>query len=418
MSCEDALRQSLAAAQVLLGAGEVWVVRVNEGRLEVVAGSGAPSAAGDLIREALAEQAPQQGAGWLALPLQRGSAAFVARRRASFEGPELQAACGVALAIARHLPSGPGAHASPRAGRYGLRGQSPRLLEVVERLERFAPFALPVWIHGESGTGKELVARALHAASGREGPWVAVNLGALAEDLLSAELFGAERGAYTGAHETRRGVFELAHRGTLFLDEVADASPAVQAALLRVLESGTLRRVGGARELQVDVRVLCASHRDLGQEVAGGRFREDLFYRLAALELRLPALRERPEDVALLARHFLAEAQRSGRGAGASLTPAALRALEAHPWPGNVRQLRNAVERALAVAQSTLLSPADFGLASGAPRGEGSLATLEREAIEAALAAHSTLTAAAKALGINRRTLGRRMERHKIRRPR
>ena len=398
-------------------------MRLSEGRLQVVVGSEAPIPAADLIREALAEQAPQQGAGWLALPLQRGSAAFVARRAASFEGPELQAACGVALAIARHLPSEPlargrGAHPGSSAGRYGLWGQSPRLREVVERLERFAPFALPVWIHGESGTGKELVARALHAASGREGPWVAVNLGALAEDLLSAELFGAERGAYTGAHETRCGVFELAHTGTLFLDEVADASPAVQAALLRVLESGRLRRVGGSGELQVDVRVLCASHRDLGQAVAAGRFREDLFYRLTALELRLPALRERPQDVALLARHFLSEAQRSGRGAGVSLTPAALRALEAHPWPGNVRQLRNAVERALAVASGPLLSPADFGLAADAPRAEGSLATLEREAIEAALAAHSTLTAAAKALGIDRRTLGRRMQRHKIRRPR
>jgi DNA-binding NtrC family response regulator/tetratricopeptide (TPR) repeat protein len=410
------LDRSLAAARVLLAADEVWIVRASANELELVAGDRAPAAAAEVVRAALSAQAPHQAPGWLALPLQRGAAVFLASRSEAFEPAELQAACGVGLAIARHLSASEPAP-SP-TGRYGLYGSSPRLREVVERLERFAPYPLPVWIQGESGTGKELVARALHAASGRAGPWVAINLGALAEDLLSAELFGAERGAYTGAHETRRGVFELAHEGTLFLDEVADASPAVQAALLRVLETGSLRRVGGATQLRVDVRVLCASHRDLAQAVSAGQFREDLFYRLTALELRLPALRERPEDIAFLTRHFLAEAQRSGRGVGASLSPAALRALEAHPWPGNVRELRNAVERSLAVAQGPLLNAADFGLASDAPRPEGSLATLEREAIEAALAEHATLTAAAKALGINRRTLGRRMERHGIQRPR
>jgi transcriptional regulator with AAA-type ATPase domain len=217
-------------------------------------------------------------------------------------------------------------------------------------VERAAASRVPVVLTGETGTGKEVLARHLHERSARrDRPMVSVNCGAIPAQLVESTLFGHERGAFTGAASAQKGVFEAAGGGTVFLDEVGELAPAAQAALLRVLETQRLTRVGSTREIAVDVRVIAATHRDLERMSEEGSFRSDLYYRIATMVIRIPALRERREDIPLLARHFL-----EGRGAGLtspSIQPEALAALVAHDWPGNVRELRNAVERALVVAQ-------------------------------------------------------------------
>lgn len=224
----------------------------------------------------------------------------------------------------------------------GLLGENPLMKEVKQLVMRYAPSDSPVLVQGESGTGKELVARSLHEASRRrEAPCVAINCGALPETLLETELFGSEKGAFTDA-VTRPGSFERANGGTLFLDEIGDMSLPAQARLLRVIEQRELTRVGGSRSISLDVRVVSATHRDLRAEVARGAFRADLFYRLGVLPIRLPALRERSDDIPLLAAHFLAILG----GPSATLDNGALEVLCAHPWPGNVRELRNVLERA------------------------------------------------------------------------
>lgn len=235
--------------------------------------------------------------------------------------------------------------AQTAVGRSQLVAASEPMRALLTRVARVAASELPVLVHGETGSGKELVARALHQGSPRAaGPFVAESCGALAESVLASELFGHEAGAFTGANKVHRGLFEQAHGGTIFLDEVGELSPQVQAMLLRVLQERTLRRVGGERSIAVDVRVVAATHRDLAQMVRDGRFREDLYYRLGGVTLHVPPLRERLADLPAMIRLFQQEAAGKGQRPP-TVTAAALRALAAYPWPGNVRQLRSEVLR-------------------------------------------------------------------------
>ncbi|MFL5386994.1 MAG: sigma-54 interaction domain-containing protein [Longimicrobiaceae bacterium] len=249
-----------------------------------------------------------------------------------------------------------------------LVGSSPELLEVFKTVGRIGPSPATVLVTGESGTGKELVARAVHRVSPRAaGPFVAVNCAAIPEDLLESELFGHERGAFTGAVARKVGRFERAHGGTLFLDEIGDMSLVLQAKILRALQEREIERVGGEERISLDVRVVAATHRDLAALIAEGEFREDLFYRLAVVRLHLPPLRERRGDVRALVLHYAARFARAYGRPLRAVSDEALARLEAHPWPGNVRELRNAVERAVLLATGDVLLPAHLEL--DAPRG-------------------------------------------------
>lgn len=297
----------------------------------------------------------------------------------------------------------------------GMVCASPALMQVLRLVHRAAGSRGSVLIEGESGTGKELIARALHGWSPRaRHPLVAVNCGALPGSLLESELFGHTRGAFTGASADRPGLVEGADGGTLFLDEAGEMTPEMQAKLLRFLETGEFRRVGENRVRHVDVRVVAATNRSLLDMAREGRFREDLFYRLAVFRVTVPPLRERPEDIPVLARHFLER-----RGSGHRLSPAALAALRAYDFPGNVRELANLLERAAALADGPVITPDDLQLpgpapVTAAPDGTGRIATLEAVAREHILAAlHATdwnRAAAARLLGISVRTLYRKIE--------
>lgn len=249
-----------------------------------------------------------------------------------------------------------------------LIGRSPSMQKVFRRVEKLAGTEATVLLGGESGTGKELAARALHQLSRRSGgPFVAVNCAAIPETLVEAEFFGAERGAYTGADRARAGKFEAAQGGTLFLDEVGELPQAIQPKLLRALQERRITRVGATRELDVDARVIAATNRDLAAEVAAGRFREDLYYRLNVVAVTMPPLRERREDVPLLAEHFR---ERFARRHGTRVEPfstAVLRRLVEYPWPGNARELANAVERLVLLAEDGVVSPADLPAELAAP---------------------------------------------------
>ena len=302
-----------------------------------------------------------------------------------------------------------------------LVAESRAMQEVVNQLERIAPSEANVLITGEHGTGKDVVARWLHAASSRaDRPLVTVNAGGIADSLFESELFGHVKGAFTDAKSDRVGSFELADGGTLFLDEIANVSPKQQAKLLRVLESGDLQRVGSSRVRRVDVRVFAASNADLRREVSEGRFREDLLYRLNTVQIHLPPLRARREDIPELAALFLREQATRYRKHAAELTPGAMRALLEHGWPGNVRELRHAVERAVLMARGSSVTEDDLGLkqphaaASPSP-GELSddltLEGAERLLIQRALARHSgNVSRAAEALGVSRSALYRRLQ--------
>jgi two-component system nitrogen regulation response regulator NtrX len=225
-------------------------------------------------------------------------------------------------------------------------GRSPVVEKVRQMIERVAPTDARVLITGESGTGKEVAAAAIHRQSQRaRGPFIKLNCAAIPRDLVESEMFGHEKGAFTGAHDRRRGRFELANGGTLFLDEIGDLSAEAQAKLLRALEGGEIERVGGTESIQVDVRILSATNKDLRAEVAAGRFREDLFFRLHVIPLHLAPLRERPGDIPLLVEHFLRRNQRRHGLKPPRLAPAAMEALARHPWPGNIRELANILER-------------------------------------------------------------------------
>jgi two-component system, NtrC family, response regulator AtoC len=310
-------------------------------------------------------------------------------------------------------------------------GDSPAMNELAQRLVRVARSDMPVLVEGETGTGKELAARAVHEASARaSGPFVAESCGAFAEGVLASELFGHERGAFTGAHARRRGLFEQADGGTLFLDEVGETSPRVQVMLLRVLQEGTLRRVGSERPIDVDVRVIAATHRDLPQMIARGEFREDLYYRLSGTALRIPPLRERHGDLERLVAHFLDEL---GGPARPWPTPAAWRCLQRYRWPGNVRQLRAEVvrwtvfcEREVRVEdlspelrtldEPTHAEPEAQPLARSPDREPvrtlaNAVTELEDRMIREAIEREGSLMGAARALAIDRNTLKRKLRR-------
>jgi DNA-binding NtrC family response regulator len=289
---------------------------------------------------------------------------------------------------------------------------------VLRLMERVAPSEANVLITGEHGTGKELVARWLHAASARAGrPLVTVNLAGLAEGVFESELFGHVRGAFTDAKTDRAGRFEVAEGGTIFLDEIGALTPSQQAKLLRVLQTGEFERVGSSKTRRADVRMLAATNADLSADVAAGRFREDLFFRINTIEIRVPALRDRAEDIPLLATHFLKRFTLRYRKAVARFHPDALQALLAYHWPGNVRELEHAVERAILLADGDIVRPSDLslaGAADGAARLEAmSLEDVERLLIQKALARYGREVApAAKALGLSRSALYRRIQRY------
>jgi two-component system response regulator HydG len=297
---------------------------------------------------------------------------------------------------------------------------------VLETLKQAAPTSATILLTGESGTGKELAARLVHDLSPRAaGPFVPINCAAIPETILESELFGHERGAFTGAVARKEGRFERAHGGTLFLDEIGEVSPAVQVKLLRVLQDGVLDRVGGTEPVRVDARVVAATNRDLAAAVREGRFREDLYYRLDVVSVRLPPLRDRREDVPLLATAFLRRcSERHGRPV-TSFTPAALAALEAAPWPGNVRELLHAVERAVILTRGEAVDVGDLpeGLRGGAAAPAGGAGALtvplgtSMDEVEK-LVIRETLkrtggdkNLAAQLLGIAARTIYRKLDR-------
>ncbi len=312
-------------------------------------------------------------------------------------------------ALARAMPAPPP----------GFVGASKPMQELFRVIERAGRSASPVLITGESGTGKELVARGLHRVSGRRS-FVAVNCSAFPENLLESELFGHEKGSFTSADRAKPGLFEEADRGTLFLDEVAELPMSLQPKLLRAIESGEVRRVGSTRPTKVDVRVLAATNRDLEAEVAAGRFREDLFWRLNVIHVHVPPLRERQADVPLLVEHFLGERR---------IAADAMALLTAYPWPGNVRELRNAIERAVALAEVEEIRAADLperirtagrlgAIATDASRRRLPLRELEREYIlEILRQTGGNKSRAAELLGLDRKTLYRKLDEYRAEQP-
>ena len=305
-----------------------------------------------------------------------------------------------------------------RDGRPPLIAESAVMRPVLQLIERVAPSDANVLIQGEHGTGKEVVAQWVHAASPRAArPLVAVNLGGLSEGLFESEMFGHVKGAFTDARADRIGRFELAEGGTLLLDEIGTLEPRQQAKLLRVLESGEIERVGASRSRRIDVRIVSATNADIPAEVAAGRFREDLLFRLNTIEIHLPPLRERHDDIGPLAAHFLARYAGRYRKPLAGFEPEALGALEAHGWPGNVRELDHTIERAVLLAQGTRIRVADLGLRGGggaAARLEDlPLEEVERVLIRKALERHGgNVSHAPQALGLSRSALYRRLQHH------
>jgi DNA-binding NtrC family response regulator len=304
----------------------------------------------------------------------------------------------------------------------GLIGRTAGMLSVYKQIAHAANAAAPVLIIGDSGTGKELVARAIHAHGRRaHRPFVPINCGALTESVLESELFGHTRGAFTGAISDTKGIFEQATGGTVFLDEIGETSPALQVKLLRVLQEGEVRPVGGSRIVKVDVRVVAATNVDLEREVASQRFRQDLFYRLSVIVIRVPALRERREDIPLLIQTFLQNAcARAGRRV--ELSPAAIASLAAYRWPGNVRELENTVERLVVLSRGSIVDVQDLPFkASGPDLHERLFADLPSlDELERRYLVHvieqvgGNRTRAAEVLGIDRRTLYRMAERFGI----
>ena len=306
----------------------------------------------------------------------------------------------------------------------GMLGRDPSMRGLFREIERVAATDVTVLVHGESGTGKELVARALHDEGARaKGPFIALNCAAIPEALQESELFGHERGAFTGATERRKGRFEQADGGTLFLDEIAELALPAQAKLLRVLQQRTFHRVGGERELRSDFRLVAASHHALMERVAEGKFREDLFFRVAVFELDVPPLRERGDDVVLLARFFLRDAE-------LVLSPAAEELVRTYDWPGNVRELENALQRARVVAREGTIQVTDFPrrIREESPRSNPSLGAstdagpgatmedLERAALVDALRRHDgNVAEVVRELGIGRTTVYRKLKKFGLR---
>jgi two-component system NtrC family response regulator len=288
---------------------------------------------------------------------------------------------------------------------------APEMMKVARTIERVADTGVSVMLLGASGTGKELLARGVHESSQRrDGAFVAINCAAIPENLLEAELFGYEKGAFTGAIRTTEGKIELAHGGTLFLDEVGDIPLALQVKLLRFIQERVIERLGGRRQIDVDVRIVCATHQDLEAMIAEGRFREDLWYRLAELVLKVPPLSERSGDTLLLARHFLRRFAKEMRRPARGFTPEAIAVMSSWGWPGNVRELENRVKRAVIMADGKLVGPQDLDLEGDGEGGPINLRAVrevaDRKAIRHAIArTDGNITGAAKLHGISRPTL-------------
>jgi len=303
-------------------------------------------------------------------------------------------------------------------------GKTPEMETVFKSIKKMAGSDSAVFISGESGTGKELVARAIHENSPRRTePFIRVNCGALAEGVLESELFGHEKGSFTGALKQKKGRFELAHKGTLFLDEIGDISPNTQIRLLRVIQEKEFERVGGETTLRVDVRIITATHRDLPKEVKSGHFREDLYYRLHILPLVLPPLRQRKEDIPLLARHFLNKMTAERGLPEHELTPEAVQLLMDYPWPGNVRELENVIERALVLNESAVIDTDELSYLKNKSFGteiaqtswnlEVNLAELERDLLQKAMKRSQGIKAkAARLLGIKEGALYYKLEKY------
>lgn len=300
------------------------------------------------------------------------------------------------------------------ASQFGMVGKSPAMQHLLSEIALVAPSEATVLIHGDSGTGKELVARAIHASSARsEKPLVTLNCAALNESLLESELFGHEKGAFTGADKRREGRFVEADGGTLFLDEIGDISPMMQVRLLRAIQEREVQRVGSNQTISVDVRLIAATHRDLAAEVNAGRFRQDLYYRLNVVAIEVPSLRQRREDIPLLAGHFLQRFAERNRKAVKGFTPQAMDLLIHYDWPGNIRELENAVERAVVLLTGEYISERELPLAIAStpiPLGQSQdiqpLVEVEKEVILAALEkTGGNKTEAARQLGITRKTL-------------
>jgi two-component system NtrC family response regulator len=290
---------------------------------------------------------------------------------------------------------------------------APEMLKVARTIERVADADVSVMLLGASGTGKELLARAVHERSGRKGEFVAINCAAIPENLLEAELFGYERGAFTGAVKSNIGKIELAQGGTLFLDEVGDIPLPLQVKLLRFLQERVIERIGGRQPIAVDTRIVCATHQDLEAMIADGRFREDLYYRLAEIVVKIPSLAERSGDAVLLARHFVKKFGRELNSGAQSLSPDALAAIDAYAWPGNVRELENRIKRAVIMAEGKSVTAPDLDLGSKESGEEAELINLraareiaDRKAIRQAMSrTDNNISGAAKLLGISRPTL-------------
>jgi two-component system response regulator PilR (NtrC family) len=316
-------------------------------------------------------------------------------------------------------------------------GQSPKMRAIFDLIQTIAPQTSRVLITGESGTGKELVARAIHENSLRaQAPFITINCGAFPETLLESELFGYMKGAFTGANENRKGLFEAAHGGTLFMDEIGNMSLTMQVKLYRVLQEGKVRPIGSTEETDVDVRIIAATNKEFEKEIAEGRFREDLYYRLSVIPIQLPALRERREDIPLLARHFLERFRKSMEKPIESLSPEAVRRLEAYDWPGNVRELENTMERAVALETTgeislRVLPDRIAGYSSSANAGVGAaselslpaegldfekeIAEAERRYLQAALErSHGVRTKAADLLKISYRSFRHYAKKHNL----
>ena len=304
-------------------------------------------------------------------------------------------------------------------------GQSAPMQDVFRMLQKVAPTDSSVIIYGESGTGKELIARAIHKNSNRaDGPFIRVNCGALTETLLESELFGHEKGAFTGAVKRKLGRFELAHHGSIFLDEIGDISPALQIKLLRILQEKEFERVGGEETVCIDVRVIAATHRNLKEEVAAGKFREDLYYRLHIVPINLPPLRQRLEDLPVLAQHFLQHLGEELRKPNLQIEPAALERMKTYHWPGNVRELENILERAAVLCENARIGVADlpplvkdraalFQLPNENLDLNQTLEEVERALIERAMSrAHGVKAEAARLLGIKATTLLYKLEKY------
>ncbi len=352
--------------------------------------------------------------------MRRGARDFVQK---PWENARLLATLRTQIALGRALRQGERLEAENRILRHDadsyVVAESPSMRPVLELIARVGPSDANVLIAGENGSGKGVVARALHAASRRASrPLVTLNAGGISEGVFESELFGHVKGAFTDARADRVGRFELADGGTLFLDEIANVPPSQQGKLLRVLETGEFERLGSSRTRKVDVRILSATNADLSAEVAAGRFRQDLLFRLNTIEIRVPPLRERREDIPPLAQQFLRAHARRYRKEVSAFEPAALQALLDHPWPGNVRELDHAVERAALMAQGPRVRPSDLGLRSGPEGGPPALEAMSLEEVEGILIRKAlarfagNVSRAAEALGLSRSALYRRMEKY------